>query len=297
MKTKLRESEAAAQSEVLSVLPYRLKGEIERLASGRALGLSGIREIRLRGGAASKLLYENAVIPLSSVTAEQISDIIDRLCDGCAAAHRDTIAEGYISMDFGVRVGVAGSCRYDCGEFVGVGDVSGLVFRMPTGRCEFGEELFSLYNAHAPRGLIIYSPPGVGKTSALRDIAGRLGSGENARFVVVVDERCEFSASDYSSARVDILRGYKKRLGIEIAVRSLSAEIVIADELGAADAEPILDVMRFGVPFIATAHSACAEELYKKPSMRRLFEAGAIDMMIGIERCGAGYKLKSELVC
>jgi stage III sporulation protein AA len=113
---------------------------------------------------------------------------------------------------------------------------------------------------------------------------------------VVVDERCEFLHSDYESARVDILRGYKKRLGIEIATRSLSAELVIVDELGADDVLSVLDVMRFGVPFIASAHAGSSEEILKKPSMRPLFESGAVDMLIGIERREEKYSLSYEIL-
>ncbi|MBQ7355946.1 MAG: hypothetical protein IJW66_00960 [Clostridia bacterium] len=296
MSSLLIKNENSAVRETLSALPARLRREIERLALGRALSLSGIREIRLRRDAACAMLYDNDFIPLSRISEEELSGVVDRLCEGCLFAHRDTISLGYLSLPHGVRVGVAGRCRYEAGELVGVSDISGLVFRLPCGRCEFGEELYSLYREHKPRGMLIYSPPGVGKTTALKYLAGRLGSGRGAVSVVVVDERCEFLHEDYENSRVDILRGYRKRLGIEIAVRTLSAECVIADELGADDVESVLDVMRFGVPFIASAHAGSAEELLKKPSMRPLFEAGAIDMLVGISREGKKYSLSRELL-
>ena len=296
MSTLLKEKENKAATLVLSVLPSRLGGEIERLAMGRALSLSGIREIRLRREGVGVMLYENTTIPLSRASGEELDGIIERICGGCLFAHRDTISKGYISMESGVRVGVVGRCRYEESSLVGISDISSLVFRLPSGRCEFGEELFELYKRHSPRGLLIYSPPGVGKTTALRDLAARLGSGEGARCVVVVDERCEFLPEDYERARVDILRGYRKRLGIEIATRTLAAETVILDELGADDVASIVDVMRFGVPFIASAHAGCAEEILKKPGMRPLFESGAVDMIVGIEKRGKEYLLSHELL-
>jgi stage III sporulation protein AA len=195
-----------------------------------------------------------------------------------------------------VRVGVVGTCRYEGERLIGISDISSLVFRFPTGECEFGEELYELYASHSPRGVLIYSPPGVGKTTALRYLAERLGAGDKARCVVVVDERCEFLREDYERARVDILSGYKKRLGIEIAIRTLSAETVILDELGADDVASIMDVMRFGVPFVASAHAGSAEEILNKPSLRPLFESGAVDMLVGIERSDIGYRLNCELL-
>lgn len=296
MSTQVIRKENAAAECALSVLPRRLRGEIERLAIGRAPGLSGIREIRLRRDGVGAMLYDNGFLPISRISPEELEGVVARLCDGCIFAHRDTISQGFVTLPHGVRVGIAGRCRYEGEELVGISDISGLVFRLPTGRCEFGEELFELYKRHRPRGLLIYSPPGVGKTTALKYLAGRLGSGDGARCVVVVDERCEFLPEDYGRARVDILRGYKKRLGIEIATRTLSAECVIADELGGDDVESILDVMRFGVPFIASAHAGCAEELLSKPCMRPLFESGAVDMLIGIRRSGKKYLLFDELL-
>ncbi len=296
MSTLLKTKENEAVSRVLSVLPRGLREEIRRLALGRARSLSGIREIRLRRDALCSMLYENDVIPLSGTSADELEAIVGRISEGCAFAHRDTMSRGYISMEGGVRVGVVGRCRYEDSSIVGISDVSSLVFRLPCGRCEFGEELLELYRKYSPRGLLIYSPPGVGKTTALKYLAARLGSGDDARCVVVVDERCEFLAEDYVRARVDIMRGYRKRLGIEIAARTLSAETVILDELGADDVASVLDVMRFGVPVIASAHAGCAEELLKKPAMRPLFESGAIDMLIGIKREGKRYLLSHELL-
>ena len=278
------------------MLPARLRSEIERLAVGRAASLSGIREIRLRREGACAMLYERTLLPLSRATAEELDGIVAALCDGCVFAHRDTISMGYISMEWGVRVGVVGTCKYEGVSLVGISEISSLVFRIPSGECEFGEELYRLYTAHSPRGMLIYSPPGVGKTTALRYLAGRLGAGDGARCVAVVDERCEFLREDYERASVDILRGYKKRLGIEIATRTLSAETVILDELGADDVASIMDVMRFGVPFIASAHAGSVEEILKKPGMRPLFESGAVDMLVGIERVGAEYRLHCEIL-
>ena len=296
MSTMLKEKYGGAVGEVLSALPAPLRREVERLAVGRAEGLSGIREIRLRRDGVGRLILGCESLPLSRVCGEEMDGIVAKISDGCIVAHRDTIAEGDIAMDFGVRVGIFGSCRYEGGEIVGVGNISGLVFRLPTGKCEFGEELFSLYSKISPRGALIFSPPGVGKTTALRYLAGALGRGREHRNTVVVDERGEFLHSDYPDSSVSILRGYRKRLGIEIAVRSLSAELVIVDELSADDASEILSVCRFGVPFIASVHAGCADEVLKKPAIRPLIETGAVDLLIGIESRGNGYRLTYEIL-
>jgi len=55
--------------------------------------------------------------------------------------------------------------------------------------------------------------------------------------------------------------------------------------IGNADeAETILSVQNAGVPFIASAHAGSAVELWHKPNIRRLLEAGIFDLCVGISR-------------
>jgi stage III sporulation protein AA len=134
----------------------------------------------------------------------------------------------------------------------------------------------------------------VGKTTALRSLASYVGGGKNPLHVCVVDERCEFDEWDYRDKQVDILRGYKKREGIEIATRTLSPDLIMIDEIGADDATAILSVISCGVPIIATAHAASREELVRKPSLSRLFEVRAFDTLVGIGRSGRKYLLTED---
>lgn len=296
MTATLKEKITDARELVLSVLPSEMRREIERLARGHIGDFGTLREIRLRRGGVGALVLGDRTLPLSPISADSLAGIVARISDGCVFAHRDTICAGYISMGLGVRVGVYGSCRYEGGEVVGVGDISGLVFRLPTGKCEFGESLRRLYLEYRPRGMLIFSPPGVGKTTALRYLARALGTGPSRVNVVVVDERCEFIESDYLSSSVSLLHGYKKRLGIEIAVRTLSAGLVMVDELSADDVESISGLMRFGVPFIASIHASGVDEIMKKPSLSPLISTGAINMLVGISRLGGEYILSHELL-
>ena len=281
----------------LSVIGGAVAMEIRRLASARRRGLSAIREIALRcEGRSSALLDGERVSLFSTLTREEADSLLARLCEGALYAYRDSISNGYLTLFGGIRVGVGGFAKYEHRSFVGVSDVRSLIFRIPGHECAFIDELEEIYRERSVTGMLIYSPPGVGKTTALRALAKRLGSGALSRRVAVIDERCEFDVEDYRSAEVDLLKGYKRKRGIEIATRTLSAETVILDELGADDVGSILDVMRFGVPFIASAHAGCAEEILNKPALRPLLESGAVDMLVGIERSDEGYRLSCELL-
>ena len=268
---------------VLELLPRCQREEILRLASGRREGLLGIREIEIRrcGVCSLKLGRENIHLT-SRVDEADMAEMIERLTGGALYAHRDSIAEGFISLPGGIRVGVCGSAAYDGEKLVGISNMSSLLFRIPTGECAFEDELYAVFCEGIGRGMIIYSPPGVGKTTAIRRLAYMIGGENSPKRVAVVDERGEFDENDYFDRRVDILRGYKKGIGIEIATRTMSPDLIMIDEIGADDVEPMLSAIKCGVPIIATAHAADKDELLSRPALRRLFDYSAFDKLVGI---------------
>ena len=280
---------------VLKMLPERLKNEISSLAYARSGGIGGIREIALRSVGRSYVTFADGVIPLfTAVGSDEIEKIVFELCDGALYAFRDTIREGYIPFSDGVRVGVAGVARYEEGEVVGITGFGSLLFRIPTGECAFREDIVSICDGGIGRGMLIYSPPGVGKTTALRVLAGHIGSGAFAKRVTVVDERREFIPEDYAGCRVDILVGYRRAEGIEIATRTMSPDVILTDELSGDDAVGVSGVLRSGVPLIASAHAADYSELTKKPSLIPILDSGVFSIAVGISRTGMGYSLKVD---
>ena len=275
---------------ILSYLPPECAAEIKRLVRSR--GGSVISEIRIRAvGKSSAVISGERVSLTSRIDGAAISRALTQMCDGALYARRDTIKDGFVALDGGVRVGVCGEARYDGGRFVGVSDVSSLVFRIPSPTPAVELELFAAWE-RTERGMLIYSPPAVGKTTALRTLALEIGK-ERDEQVVVVDERCEFRAEDYRLASVDILRGYKKEEGIAIALRTLSPSVIIVDEIGRlAEAEAMLESLNSGVKVIATAHAATLSELKKRKSLYSFFERGVFDVFVGISVEGGKRKFE-----
>jgi stage III sporulation protein AA len=150
-----------------------------------------------------------------------------------------------------------------------------------TAAFEKKDELLRIFLS-ARNGILVYSPPGEGKTSALRSLA--LGLGTMGMEVAVVDERCEFALEEYVGASVDILRGYRRAEGIEIALRTLSPDVIIVDEIGRlSEAEAMLESLSSGVRVAISAHASSADEVTRRRSLRPFIEVGAVDVLVGIK--------------
>jgi stage III sporulation protein AA len=224
-----------------------------------------------------------------SVGEDEVKETFKRVCGGAVFAHRDDICSGYVTLDSGIRVGICGHARYEAGKIVGVGKISALVFRIPSTECPFAEKLFREWQAH-PGGMLICSPAGVGKTTAIRSLAGYIGSGKDPKRVVVVDERCEFDVCKYAHAHVDVLRGYKRTLGVDIAIRTLSAQVIIVDEIGSMeDSLALLGALGAGVEVIATAHADGIESAMKRDYIRTLVSGRLFGSVCTIVKGQNGY--------
>ena len=120
----------------------------------------------------------------------------------------------------------------------------------------------------------VLGPSGSGKTTLLRDLARVLGAAGHR--TVVLDERFELLADGFDlGACTDVLQGYPKREGLAHAVRCLSPEYILCDELGEDDFPAVKAAAFAGVSLIATVHAGSAGELCSRALCRRLLELGA----------------------
>jgi len=277
----------------MGLLPFRVSDAIR--AAGDRHSCDICEEIRLRRGRMSTLTLaggKNMPLELSCPLSQNELDLtVGRLSGGSLYAHGDTIRQGYISLRGGIRAGVCGRAAYDGGKMIGVNDISGICIRLPhTVRVDATPVCDILRQNRFSGGVLIYSPPGEGKTTLLRAVTAELALTGEVR-VVVVDSRGELEYGLSSSGLcLDVLSGYSKAEGIEIALRTLNAGVIVCDEIGSRDdASAICEAANGGAALIASAHASDINTLAAKKNIRMLVDAGVFSALVGIRRASSGY--------
>lgn len=274
--------------DLLSLLPLTLMQEIRRLSDTYPDFEQKLSEIRLRANRLSSFTLDGRNVAMSvTFDTDELSQCLRSICRGSVYAYSETLREGYVTVRGGYRVGVAGRAVYEDGYIVGVGDVTSLSVRIPHLIRGAGDFAVSVWRRMERKsGILIYSRPGGGKTTMLRDIALQLSSGKDALRVCVVDCRAEIDSGLLSrSCYIDVLEGYGKAQGIEIATRALSPQIIICDEIGGYDeAMAILDVQSCGVPLIASVHGESMEQIMSRNTVALLAKSGIFGAYIGVGR-------------
>lgn len=276
-------SERAAEL-ALGAIPPALSQKITELLTSRGVSLSAISEIRARAGRLSSVMAGGVFTAVpTDLSREDIHGALEGMTRGAMHIHRETLLKGYISLPFGIRVGVVGSARYEMGKICAVGEASALVLRLPFFDAEIGRRIRDGVMGEGAASCLIYSPPGGGKTTALRSLAYALGEAGCVR-AVVIDERRELSPEPYGSFGVDILSGFHKAEGVELATRYLNPELILLDELNSDEAQAVRRASLCGVPIAATAHAGEIDELYKRDGIAELLSLGVFKYLVGIVR-------------
>lgn len=277
----------------ISLLPDKYKDILKQIPEKTA---ATVKEIRFRNGEPVTLnlqkeiyyIRENGALTVSFcsdllMTDEKaLQEIVFYLSRRSLHTYQDMISKGFIPLRSGAKAGVVGRAVMKNGSVYSVSSFNSVNIRVSRAFYGCSKDLIEKVGEDCSSFLIIGAPLS-GKTTVLRDLC-RFYSGKdrlNPLKTAIIDERDEIASRSFGEGidvglHTDVLTLYPKAIGTEIAVRTLSPDIVVLDEIGSdEEAKAMLSAVNTGVNFIATAHGSSMEEVLRRPNIKRLVNAGA----------------------
>ncbi len=197
-------------------------------------------------------------------SADDIAKIYELITKSSAYAYKRFINQGFLTLDYGHRVGLIGECIVDNGMVVGIKNINTLSFRLAHEvNCNINLIFNDIYNKEISDTIII-SPPACGKTTLLRAIIKRLATKQADGFIpkcAVVDERYELTAclngvpTLNTGNSIVVISACPKDIAIPMLVRSMAPDVIFTDELASAeDISAIKYAKASGCKIIASVH-------------------------------------------
>ncbi len=270
--------------------------QLRNVLSRLNLDYGNLQEIRLRINAPLMVVYDNREYFVSMkceltdymqdafiITKNEIRETMEYISNYSLYAFEDEIRQGFITIQGGHRVGIAGKVILEDNRIKSMKHVSFINVRL-SHQVKGCADLVVPYIVSEDKKNIfhtlIISPPRCGKTTLLRDIIRHISDGEGVMegiTVGVVDERSEIAAcymgipQNELGIRTDILDCCPKADGMMMLIRSMAPRIIAVDEIGSReDIEAIEYVINCGCKLIATVHGNSVDDIKNKPILGRL---------------------------
>ncbi|BCN30391.1 stage III sporulation protein AA [Anaeromicropila herbilytica] len=279
------------RDEILKIFSLNLR----RVISSLELDYEKLQEIRLRVNGPLIVIYDNKEYFITKdsnlvnlqeeaylVSQNEIRETMEYISNYSMYAFEDEIKQGFITIQGGHRIGIAGKTILENDKIKNIKHISFINIRLShqIKGCASKVLPFIMNGTEDIFHTLIISPPRCGKTTLLRDVIRQLSNGHSkflGQSVGVIDERSEIGAcymgvpQNELGIRTDILDCCPKANGMMMLIRSMSPRIIAVDEVGSKeDIEAIEYVINCGCKLIATVHGSSIDDIKTKPILGRL---------------------------
>lgn len=279
----------------------------------------GLQEIRMRVGAPLLCVYYNQeyyITPHGKLTKKrsegmemdrkEIQETLEYIGNYSLYAYEEEVRQGFITIQGGHRIGVAGRAIVEGGKVKSLRCISFLNIR-------FAHEVMGCANRLIPQIVrdgrllhtLIISPPRCGKTTLLRDCIRLLSDGVDGcpgQTVGVVDERSEIAGcylgvpQNNLGIRTDVLDCCPKAEGIRMLVRAMAPQIIAVDEIGSEEEACAIETALYtGCRLIATVHGSSLDDIRRKPVFSHMMEERQVERYVVLAGHGKAGVIQSVL--
>lgn len=262
----------------INALPTTVKAELEEIRIYRGLPIS------IKTGNS-----EWNLCPEHPITEKDIDYIILSATGGSYHSAAESIKHGYIPAKGGCRIGLCGEGAVRNGENATLRHISSLCVRIPKPAIGCADALIPDLCPGAFLNTLIISPPGMGKTTLLRELIRCLST--DGYHIALADERGEIASIYHGipqfdlGPHTDVISNVTKCEAAIMLIRSMGPDILAMDEITAtADMPAVLEAAGCGVGLLATVHGSDISSLKQKKMFRDLFSYDIFEKAVCIEK-------------